>query len=89
MVPLPRQPLCLPSLNASLTCRVFDVQKHYWGATIVAHGFRALYMDSDAIVLKNPLPWFSPEYDVQASGRADCPAHAVAAEESRAWGAAC
>ena len=60
--------MCLPSLNASLTCRVFDVQKHYWGATIVAHGFRALYMDSDAIVLKNPLPWFSREYDVQASG---------------------
>lgn len=23
---------------------VFDVQKHYWGATIIARGFRALYM---------------------------------------------
>jgi len=25
---------------------VFDVQKHYWGATIIARGFRALYMVS-------------------------------------------
>jgi len=47
---------------------VFDVQKHYWGATIIAHGYRALYMDSDAVVLKNPLPHFSPDYDVQVGG---------------------
>ncbi len=46
------------------------MQKHYWGATIVAHGFRALYADSDAIFVKNPLPWFNPAYDVQASGNA-------------------
>lgn len=25
-------------------CRVFDVQKHYWGATIIARGYRVLYM---------------------------------------------
>ncbi|PRW44369.1 putative dolichyl pyrophosphate Glc1Man9 c2 alpha-1,3-glucosyltransferase [Chlorella sorokiniana] len=46
--------------------RVFDVQKHYWGATIIARGFRALYMDSDAIVLQDPLPTFRPDYDVQS-----------------------
>ena len=30
--------------TSALSCRVFDVQKHYWGATIIARGFRALYM---------------------------------------------
>ena len=44
---------------------MFDVQKHYWGSTIIAHGFRALYADSDAIVLSNPLVHFQPEWDVQ------------------------
>ena len=44
---------------------MFDVQKHYWGSTLIAHGFRALYMDSDAIVLQNPLEHFHPDYDVQ------------------------
>ena len=35
--------LCLP--RHAFVCSVFDVQKHYWGSTIIAQGFRALYMD--------------------------------------------
>ena len=77
--------------------RVFDVQKHWWGATIIQHGFRcappcpgreavlqgarpvdmaerpclpplhrALYFDADAVVIKNPLRLFDPQFDVQA-----------------------
>lgn len=46
-------------------CRPWDVAKHFWGAAIVAEGFRALYMDSDAIAKQNPLTWFGTGYDVQ------------------------
>lgn len=35
---------CVAHFLLPARCRVFDVQKHYWGATIIARGFRALYM---------------------------------------------
>ena len=66
--PAARPPACHAApcpAPCPLPCRVFDVQKHYWGSTLIAHGFRALYMDSDAIVLQNPLEHFHPDYDVQ------------------------
>jgi hypothetical protein len=28
-------------------------------------GYRVMYLDTDALVLKNPLPYFSEQYDMQ------------------------
>ena len=51
--------------------RVFDVAKHYWGATIISHGYRALYLDADVATLENPLPYFDQGWDVQVKQGGD------------------
>ena len=45
----------------------WDVQKGWWGWRMTSLGFRVLYLDSDAIVLRDPFVAFSHpfEYDVQ------------------------
>jgi hypothetical protein len=50
---------------APAAAQEFDVQKHWWGWRLAFLGFRALYMDSDAVVLRDPLPLFDAPYDVQ------------------------
>ncbi|KAK2076196.1 hypothetical protein QBZ16_001128 [Prototheca wickerhamii] len=46
--------------------RVFDVQKHWWGWWIIENGFRAAYMDGDAVTIQDPfLAFQDAEYDVQ------------------------
>jgi hypothetical protein len=45
--------------------REFDVQKHWWGWRMASLGFRVLYMDSDAMVVSNPLAAFDEPFDVQ------------------------
>jgi hypothetical protein len=41
------------------------VQKHWWGWRLASLGFRSLYLDSDAAVLRDPLPAFEEPFDVQ------------------------
>ncbi|GAB4813837.1 hypothetical protein N2152v2_000883 [Parachlorella kessleri] len=45
--------------------RTFDLQKHWWGLQVVKHGYKALYLDSDAVIIQNPLPPFEEPFDVQ------------------------
>ena len=54
--------------NNHVANRIFDVQKHYWGAAIIAQGFRALYLDADVVTRSNPLKHFTPDYEVQVWG---------------------
>lgn len=43
----------------------FDVEKHWWGWRIASLGYRAIYMDSDVVVMRDPLMPFETGYDVQ------------------------
>jgi len=50
-----------------LMLQEFDVEKHWWGWRIASLGYRVIYMDSDAVVLRNPLLPFEAGYDVQVN----------------------
>ena len=50
---------------AGTTQREFDCQKHWWGMRLVELGHRAIYMDSDAVVLGDLLRAFQAPYEVQ------------------------
>jgi hypothetical protein len=63
---LPRRPAYVDEVHPSDTPnREFDVQKHWWGMRIVELGLKALYMDSDNVVLKDPFQPFALPFDVQ------------------------
>uniref|UniRef100_A0A1D1ZNZ3 Glycosyltransferase n=1 Tax=Auxenochlorella protothecoides TaxID=3075 RepID=A0A1D1ZNZ3_AUXPR len=54
--------------------RVFDVEKHWWGWKILEQDFFAVYMDADAVPLKDPFLAFQDNlYDVQGLSDWDVP----------------
>jgi hypothetical protein len=63
---LPRRPEYVDEVHPRDTPnREFDVQKHWWGMRIVELGLKALYMDSDNVVLRDPMQPFTLPFDVQ------------------------